>query len=94
MVAACWVIIGGLGSLWGTLLGVVSAVTGLSATSPSRTGFSAFYALIPEDGVAMLDDFGVTGVDGGLGNALWTTAVFLVLSLGFVTAVLRRRDLV
>jgi ABC-2 type transport system permease protein len=75
-------------------LGVVSAVTGLSATSPSRVGLSAFYALIPEDGVAVLIDFGVTGVDGGLGNALWTTAVFLILSLGFIIAVLRRRDLV
>jgi len=73
--------------------GVVSAVTGLSATSPWRTGYTAFYALIPQDGVAMIDDFGVQGVDGGLGSAFTAAAIFVALSAGFIVALLRRRDL-
>ena len=73
--------------------GIVSAVTGLSATSPWRIGYTAFYALIPDDGVAMINDFGIEGVDGGLGNALITGTVFLLISTALITLMLRRRDL-
>ncbi len=72
----------------------VAAVTGLSSTSPWRIGYSAFFALVPEEGRRMIEDFDIPGIDGGLGAALITAAVFLLLSVAFITWVLRRRDLV
>ena len=41
----------------------------------------------------MINDFGIEGVDGGLGNALVTGAVYLLISTALITLVWRRRDL-
>ena len=71
----------------------VAAVTGLSSTSPWRIGYSAFYALVPEEGVRQIQDFGVPGVDGGIADALTTGLIFLALSTTVITLFLRRRDL-
>jgi len=70
----------------------VAAVTGLSSTSPWRIGYSAFYALVPEEAVSIIDD-NIQGVDGGISDALTTGIIFLVLSAAFITLLLRRRDL-
>ena len=71
---------------------VVSALSGLSSLSPWRIGLSAFSGLVPDDVAAELSDIDIANITG-TGTALLRTLVIAALSVGFVTLVLRRRDL-
>ncbi len=73
--------------------GIVSALRGLSALSPWRTGFSAFIALAPSD-LLTAEDIADTPVEliSLSAAALWT-AVAAVVSVAVIALVLRSRDL-
>ncbi len=71
---------------------VVSALSGLSSLSPWRIGLSAFSGSVPDDVAAELSDIGIANLTG-TGTALLRTLVIAALSVGFVTLLLRRRDL-
>jgi ABC-2 type transport system permease protein len=71
---------------------VVSALSGLSSLSPWRIGLSAFSGLVPDDVAAELSDIGIANLTG-TGTALFRALVIAALSVGFVTLLLRRRDL-
>lgn len=72
--------------------GVVFALTGLSALSGWRLGFSAFVGLAPDALVAQeIEDFAIEFAT--LSTSVLRTVVVAVLSIALVTIVLRQRDL-
>ncbi len=73
--------------------GIVTALRGLSALSPWRTGFSAFIALAPAD-LLTGEDLADTPVELiSLSTAALWTAIAAVVSVALVALVLRNRDL-
>ena len=73
--------------------GIVTALKGLSALSPWRTGFSAFIALAPPD-LLTAEDLAETPVELiSLSTAALWTALAALLSVALVALVLRNRDL-
>jgi ABC-2 type transport system permease protein len=73
--------------------GIVTALRGLSALSPWRTGFSAFIALAPSD-LLTGEDLADTPVELiSLSTAAVWTAMAAVVSVALVSLVLRHRDL-
>ncbi len=73
--------------------GIVTALTGLSALSPWRTGFSAFIALAPPD-LLTGEDLAETPVELiSLSTAALWTALAALVSVALVALVLRNRDL-
>ncbi len=73
--------------------GIVTALRGLSALSPWRTGFSAFIALAPSD-LLTGEDLADTPVELiSLSTAAVWTAMAAVVSVALVALVLRHRDL-
>ncbi len=73
--------------------GIVTALTGLSALSPYRTGFSAFAALAPSDLITPADLADTPVALISLSTAVLWTAVAAVVSVALVALVLRNRDL-
>ena len=72
--------------------GVAFAAPGLSALSPWRLGFSAFIGLSPNELVGPeIQDFAIELAT--ISTSLLRTAVIALLSIAFVTIVLRQRDL-
>ena len=73
--------------------GIVTALKGLSALSPWRTGFSAFIALAPSD-LLTGEDLAETPVELiSLSTAALWTALAALVSVALVALVLRNRDL-
>ena len=73
--------------------GIVTALKGLSALSPWRTGFSAFIALAPPD-LLTAEDLADTPVELiSLSTAALWTALAALVSVALVALVLRNRDL-
>jgi hypothetical protein len=73
--------------------GIVTALTGLSALSPYRTGFSAFAALAPSDLITPADLADTPVELISLSTAVLWTAIAAVVSVALVSLVLRNRDL-
>lgn len=73
--------------------GIVTALTGLSALSPYRTGFSAFAALAPSDLITPADLADTPVELISLSTAVLWTAMAAVVSVAVVALVLRNRDL-
>ncbi|MCH8992691.1 MAG: ABC-2 transporter permease [Acidobacteria bacterium] len=73
--------------------GIVTALTGLSALSPYRTGFSAFAALAPSDLITPADLADTPVELISLSTAVLWTPVAAVVSVALVSLVLRNRDL-
>ena len=73
--------------------GIVSALRGLSALSPWRTGFSGFLALAPSDLITPADLADTPVELISLSTAVLWTAMAAVVSVAVVALVLRNRDL-
>ena len=86
-----WAVIIGLAFLFVFENGIASALSGLATLSPWRIGYSAAAALLPPEATFDAADLG--NVAPGVWGALAKTAVLIVLSIAFVTALLRTRDI-
>jgi len=72
--------------------GAITALSGLSALSPWRIGFSAFVALAPAGVAAEALDFDIVELTS-LFTAAVRTGVVVAASVAFIAFVLRQRDL-
>jgi len=69
--------------------GIAALLTGLAALSPWRVGISVFADLA--DGARLILDSSTAPLS--LGRALVTTAIYVAVSIGITTRLLRKRDL-
>jgi ABC-2 type transport system permease protein len=74
--------------------GIAGALDALAATSAWRLGYAAFVGLAPDEMLRLIDDFVLGDLSAGAGIAVVRMVGFLAASAGFLTWILRRRDLV
>jgi ABC-2 type transport system permease protein len=74
--------------------GIAAAVPAVASLSPWRIGVSAMAGLAPSDFFELVPaDFALGSLSPGAGGAFVKAAALMVLSAGFMSMILRRRDL-